>query len=182
MRDVQKFIRFAHLDFVPAFLKNLAMAFCQLMTRHSECNICEFQGNDIPLFREASEAVSVCLADHVWTCEIMSFCVSPVNYSDSDWAASFSASCIEVFFFFYVLLKKVGSAGCLIFRLAAPMAKRLRALFLNHLIMSPLSGVGSSPTLATYETSQVLLAGMPGGFSRGSPVSANLLIGQCHMS
>ena len=35
-----------------------------------------------------------------------------------------------------------------------------------------MSGVGSSPALATCETSQVLLAGVPGGFSRGSPVFA----------
>ena len=34
------------------------------------------------------------------------------------------------------------------------------------------SGVGSSPALATCETSQVLLAGVPGCFSRGSPVFA----------
>ena len=33
-----------------------------------------------------------------------------------------------------------------------------------------MSGVGSSPALATCETSQVLLAGVPGGFSQGSPV------------
>ena len=45
------------------------------------------------------------------------------------------------------------------------MAKRLRALFLNHL--TAVSGVGSSPALATYETSRALLAGVPGGFSRG---------------
>ena len=32
--------------------------------------------------------------------------------------------------------------------------------------------VGSSPALATCETSQVLLAGVSGGFSRGSPVFA----------
>ena len=32
------------------------------------------------------------------------------------------------------------------------------------------SGVGSSPTLVTCETSQVLLAGVQGGFSRGSPI------------
>ena len=44
------------------------------------------------------------------------------------------------------------------------------------------SAVGSSPTLATCETSQVLLAGVPGGFSRGSPVFAHLLIGPSHMS
>ena len=52
------------------------------------------------------------------------------------------------------------------------MAERLRALFLNHSIISPLSGVGSSPALATCETSQVLLAGVSVGFSRGSPVFA----------
>ena len=34
----------------------------------------------------------------------------------------------------------------------------------------------------TCETSQVLLAGVPGGFSRGSPVFAHLLIGPSHMS
>ena len=50
------------------------------------------------------------------------------------------------------------------------MAERLRALFLDHL--TAVSGVGSSPALATCETSQVLLAGVPGGFSRGSLVFA----------
>ena len=45
-----------------------------------------------------------------------------------------------------------------------------------------MSVVGSSPALATCETSQVLLAGVPGGFSRGSPVFAHLLIGPSHMS
>ena len=35
-----------------------------------------------------------------------------------------------------------------------------------------MSGVGSSPALATCETSHVLLAGVPGGFSRDSPVFA----------
>ena len=34
------------------------------------------------------------------------------------------------------------------------------------------TGVGSSPALATCETSQVLLAGVSGGLSRGSPVFA----------
>ena len=33
-----------------------------------------------------------------------------------------------------------------------------------------MSGVGSRPTQGTCETSQVLFAGVPGGFSRGSPV------------
>ena len=45
---------------------------------------------------------------------------------------------------------------------ATPVAERLRVLFL----LTAVSGVGSSPALATCETSQVLLAGMPGGFSR----------------
>ena len=38
--------------------------------------------------------------------------------------------------------------------------------------LTAVSGVGSSPALATCETSQVLLAGVSGGFSRGSPVFA----------
>ena len=41
--------------------------------------------------------------------------------------------------------------------------------------------VGSSTALATCETSQVLLAGVLGGFSQGSPVFAHLLIGPSHM-
>ena len=44
------------------------------------------------------------------------------------------------------------------------------------------SGVGSNPEWATCETSQVLLAGVPGVFSRGSPVFTQLLIGPSHMS
>ena len=52
------------------------------------------------------------------------------------------------------------------------MAERLRVLFLNHYHITAVSGVGSSPALATCETSQVLLAGVPGGFSWGSPVFA----------
>ena len=44
------------------------------------------------------------------------------------------------------------------------------------------SGVGSSPALATCETSQVLLAGVSGDFSRASPVFAHLLIDLSHMS
>ena len=52
------------------------------------------------------------------------------------------------------------------------MVERLRALFLNHWIiyLTAVSGVGSRPALATCETSQVLFAGVPGGFSRGSAV------------
>ena len=46
------------------------------------------------------------------------------------------------------------------------MAEGLRAL--DHL--TAVSGVGSSPALATCETSQVLLAGVSCGFSRGSSV------------
>ena len=41
---------------------------------------------------------------------------------------------------------------------------------LDHL--TAVAGVASSPALATCETSQVLLAGVPGGFSRGSLVFA----------
>ena len=41
---------------------------------------------------------------------------------------------------------------------------------LDHL--TAVTGVGSSPALATCETSQILLAGVSGGFSRGSPVFA----------
>ena len=60
------------------------------------------------------------------------------------------------------------------FTRAAPVAERLGALSLK-------SGAGSSPALASRETSQVLLAGVSGGFSRGSPVFAPL-IGPSHMS
>ena len=54
------------------------------------------------------------------------------------------------------------------------MAERLRALFLTFLLdhLTAVSGVGLSPALATCETSQVLLAGVPGGFSRSSSVFA----------
>ena len=45
------------------------------------------------------------------------------------------------------------------------MVERLRALFLNH-----------------TRDKTILLAGVPGGFSRGSPVFAHLLISPSHMS
>ena len=48
------------------------------------------------------------------------------------------------------------------------MAEWLKALSLNHL--TAMSGVGLSPALATYETSQVLLVGVPGGFIHGYPI------------
>ena len=54
------------------------------------------------------------------------------------------------------------------------MAEWLRALII-HYCTSPIdhltavSGVGSSHALATCETSQILLAGVPGGFSRFCP-------------
>ena len=38
--------------------------------------------------------------------------------------------------------------------------------------LTAVSGVGSSPALATCETSQVLLAGVSGCFSPGSPIFA----------
>ena len=53
-------------------------------------------------------------------------------------------------------------------QIAAPVAERLRALFLTAV-----PDAGSSPALATFERSQVLLAGVPGvsfsGFSRFRP-------------
>ena len=55
---------------------------------------------------------------------------------------------------------------------------------LRHLTIrsSAVSGVGLSPALATCETSQVLLAGVSGVFSRGCslPFSPHLLIGPSH--
>ena len=45
-----------------------------------------------------------------------------------------------------------------------------RSYSLDHL--TAVSGVDSSPVLATCETSQVLLAGVSGGFSRGSSIFA----------
>ena len=48
--------------------------------------------------------------------------------------------------------------------------------------LTAVSGVGWSPALATCETSQVLLAGVPDGFSWGSSVFAHQLIGPSHMS
>ena len=53
------------------------------------------------------------------------------------------------------------------------MVERLRSLFLNHSIISPLSGVGSICALGTCKTSQVLLVGLPGSFSPGSPIFAS---------
>ena len=42
----------------------------------------------------------------------------------------------------------------------------------NNISLTAVSGVGSSPALAKCQTSQDLLAGVSGGFSRGSPVFA----------
>ena len=54
------------------------------------------------------------------------------------------------------------------------------SLSLDHL--TAVSGVGSSPALVTCETSQILLEGVPVGFSRGSSVLTHLLIGSSHLS
>ena len=54
----------------------------------------------------------------------------------------------------------------LYFRLGNNPVFSRRSSFLKH-IKDLLSGVGSSPTLATCETSQVLLAGVPGVFFSG---------------
>ena len=51
-----------------------------------------------------------------------------------------------------------------------PLAERLQALSLSLDHPTAVSGVGSSPALAACEASQVLLAGVSGDFSRGSPV------------
>ena len=69
---------------------------------------------------------------------------------------------------------------CLTLYSATPVAKRLRALLLNLSIISSLSGMCSSPAVATCETNQVMLAGVPSGISRGSHVFAHLLIGPSH--
>ena len=58
-------------------------------------------------------------------------------------------------------------------RMGGPRGRAVKSAVsksLDHL--TAVSGVGSSPILATCETSQVLLAGVQGGFSRGSPVFA----------
>ena len=57
----------------------------------------------------------------------------------------------------------------------------MQKLKTNYFVLLCLVWV-SSPALATCETSQVLLAGVPGGFSGGSSVFAHLLIGLSHMS
>ena len=62
------------------------------------------------------------------------------------------------------------------------VAEWLRALFLNHRSSHSCVWCGFEPALATCETSQVLLVGVPGGFSWSSPVFAHLLIGPSHMS
>ena len=54
---------------------------------------------------------------------------------------------------------------------AALVAERLRAPFLNHLIISPLCLVWVRAPLWPLETSQVLLAGVSGGFYRAFHVS-----------
>ena len=64
------------------------------------------------------------------------------------------------------------------------MAEWLRVCFLITRSSHRCVWCGLEPrSLATYEseTSQVLLAGVPGGFSRGSPVFAHILIGPSHM-
>ena len=60
------------------------------------------------------------------------------------------------------ILNHVLATHCLfVFKFATPVAERLGALFLNLSIISPL---GSSLALATCETRQVLLVGVPGVF------------------
>ena len=65
--------------------------------------------------------------------------------------------------------------------MAAPLAEQVCWFLITR---SSDRGVwcGFEPTLATCETSQVLLADVSGGFSRGSPFSSHLLIGPSHRS
>ena len=63
-----------------------------------------------------------------------------------------------------------------------PRGRAVRALFLNHSIISPLCLLWVRAPLWPRETSHVLLADVPGGFSLDSPVFAHLLIGPSHMS
>ena len=67
------------------------------------------------------------------------------------------------------------------------MAEWLRALIFHYRTQSfdhltAVSGVGSSFTLGTCVTSQVLLAGMPGGFLGVLTFLHHLPIGLSHMS
>ena len=59
----------------------------------------------------------------------------------------------------------------------ATLTEWLRAMIFHYCAesfdhLTPVSNVGSRPTRGTCQTSQVLLAGVSGGFSRGSPVFA----------
>ena len=65
---------------------------------------------------------------------------------------------------------------------AAPMAKRLRALFLNHSIISPLCLLWVRAPLWPHVRQALLLAGVSGVFSRGSSPHLHVLIGPSHMS
>ena len=60
------------------------------------------------------------------------------------------------------------------------VVKRAVSKSLDHL--TAVSDVGSSPALVICETSQVLLADVPGCFPWGCPIFAQLLISPSHMS
>ena len=63
------------------------------------------------------------------------------------------------------------------------MAEKVRSLnfsALNHSLSH--HGVGSSPALATCETSQVLLAGVPGGFPGVLPFRPTYRLARLDMS
>ena len=81
-------------------------------------------------------------------------------------------TCSE-YFFIIIRIKKMYYAPISSFALGsaiAPVAEWFRAL--NHSTISSLC-LDSSQTWDTCETSRVLLAGVPGGFSRGWPVFAS---------
>ena len=60
------------------------------------------------------------------------------------------------------------------------VAEFQRSLLFDHL--TAVTGVGSSPALATCETSQVLLAGVSGGFPGVLPFRPTYRLGRLDMS
>ena len=76
-------------------------------------------------------------------------------------------TCSEYFYYYSDLMYYAPISSFALGSAIAPVAEWFRVL--NH----AMSVVSSSPTWDTCETSKVLLAGVPGGFSRGSPVFAS---------
>ena len=64
----------------------------------------------------------------------------------------------------------------------AELVRLLKFSALDHSIITAVSGVGLSPALATCETSQVLLAGVSGGFPRVLPFRSTYCLACLDMS